>query len=55
MSYLDELRKEIKQLEDKIRNDESKKLELEILLNKLRLAEFEEDIKESREQKLLKG
>jgi hypothetical protein len=55
MSYRDDLKKRILDLEKKIATDEAEKLELEIELNRLKLAEFEEDIKESNEQKLLKG
>ena len=55
MTYRDELKQKIKSLEKKIAQDEGEKLQLEIELNKLRLAEFEEDIRETSEQKLLKG
>jgi hypothetical protein len=55
MSYRDELKTKIRELEKKIAKDETEKLQLEIELNKLKLAEFEEDMKESNEQKLLKG
>jgi hypothetical protein len=55
MSYRDEVKAKIRELEKKIAKDETEKLQLEIDLNKLKLAEFEEDIKESHEQKLLKG
>jgi len=55
MPYRDELKSKIRDLEKKIAKDETEKLQLEIELNKLKLAEFEEDMKESSEQKLLKG
>ena len=59
MSYNDELktkiRELIRELEEKIVRDEGEKLELEIKLNKLRLSEFEEDIKETQNQQFLKG
>ena len=55
MSYLDDLRVQIRRLEKQIMTDQVKKFELEAELNKLRLAEFEEDIKESRNQQFLKG
>ena len=55
MSYRDELKSKIRDLEKKIAKDETEKLQLEIELNKLKLAEFEEDMKESHEQRLLKG
>jgi hypothetical protein len=59
MSYKDELktkiRELIRELDEKIVRDEGEKLELEIKLNKLRLSEFEEDIKETQNQQFLKG
>jgi hypothetical protein len=59
MSYNDELktkiRELIRELDEKIVRDEGEKLELEIKLNKLRLSEFEEDIKETQNQQFLKG
>ena len=55
MSYREELKTKILDLEKKIAKDETEKLQLEIELNKLKLAEFEEDMKESQEKKLLKG
>jgi hypothetical protein len=55
MPYRDELKSKIRDLEKKIAKDETEKLQLEIELNRLKLAEFEEDMKESAEQKLLKG
>jgi hypothetical protein len=55
MSYREELKTKILELEKKIAKDETEKLQLEIELNKLKLAEFEEDMKESNEQRLLKG
>ena len=59
MSYNDELKTKIseliRELDEKIVRDEGEKLELEIKLNKLRLSEFEEDIKETQNQQFLKG
>jgi hypothetical protein len=55
MLYRDEIKSKIRDLEKKIAKDETEKLQLEIELNKLKLAEFEEDMKEEQEQKLLKG
>jgi len=55
MKYLNELKSKIRDIEKRIAEDESEKLQLEIELNRLKLAEFEEDLKESREKKLLKG
>lgn len=55
MSYKDEIRAKIRELEKRIVTDENEKLNWMIELNRLRVAEFEEDIKESQEQQLLKG
>jgi hypothetical protein len=55
MSYRDELKAKIRDLEKKIAKDETEKLQLEIELNKLRLTDFEEDLKETQEKKFLKG
>jgi cell division protein FtsL len=55
MSYKDELKRKIRDLEEKIAHDEGEKLDLEVQLNKLRLTEFEEDLKEQQNQQLLKG
>jgi hypothetical protein len=55
MSYKDELKRKIRDLEEKIVREEGEKLDLEVQLNKLRLTEFEEDMKEEQEKKLLKG
>lgn len=55
MSYRDELKRKIRDLEEKIAREEGEKLDLEVQLNKLRLTEFEEDLKEQQNQQLLKG
>jgi cell division protein FtsL len=55
MSFKDELKRKIRDLEEKIAREEGEKLDLEVQLNKLRLTEFEEDMKEEQEKKLLKG
>jgi hypothetical protein len=55
MSYREELKAKIREIEKRIAQEESDKLSLEVELNRLKLAEFEEDIKESRERQLLKG
>ncbi len=55
MPYREELKQKIRELEKKIAKDEGEKLQLEIELNKLRLSEFEEDMKEAQNQKLLKA
>ncbi len=55
MSYREQLKRRILELEQKIAKDESEKLELQIELNKLKLSEFEEDMRESTEKKFLKG
>lgn len=55
MPYKDELKRKIRDLEEKIAREEGEKLDLEVQLNKLRLTEFEEDMKEQQNQQLLKG
>jgi len=55
MSYRNLLLKQIAELEQKIATDTADKAELEKQLHKLKLAEFEEDMRESTEQKFLKG
>jgi len=55
MSHKDELRAKIRDLEEKIARDEGEKLQFQIELNRLKLAEFEEDLKESDNRQLLKG
>jgi hypothetical protein len=54
-SYKDLLKKQIKDMEERILKDESEKYQLQLELNKLKLAEFEEDLKESDNRQLLKG
>lgn len=55
MSHKDEIKAKIREIEQKIARDEGEKLQLEIQLNKLQLAEFEEDLKETQNQQFLKG
>jgi hypothetical protein len=55
MSYRDELKRKILELEKQIASDRDKKWELESELNKLQIAEFEEEMRESDNQHLLKG
>ena len=55
MSYREDLKTRILKIQKRMSEDNSEKLELEIELNKLKLTEFEEDMKEEQEQKLLKG
>jgi hypothetical protein len=55
MSHKDELKRQIRELEEKIAIDEGEKLQLQIELNRLKLAEFEEDLRESDNRQLLKG
>ena len=57
MSYRDELKKQIQQLENEIANSKFKNLELENTLLKLKLAEMEEDMREDVRQNktLLQG
>jgi len=55
MSYRNHLLQKIAELEEKISKDSSEKKILEKELNQLKLAEFEEDMRESPNQHLLKG
>jgi len=55
MPYKDEIKAKIRELERKIAKDETEKLQLEIELNRLKLAEFEEDMAEAQNKKFLKG
>jgi hypothetical protein len=57
MSYRDEIKKQIERLEVQINNSKTKNLELENQLLKLKLTEFEEDMREetTSETTLLKG
>lgn len=55
MSYRDILKKQIAELEQKIQSAQGEKTELEAQLNKLKVAEFEEDMATESTQTLLKG
>ncbi len=55
MSYRDILKKQIAELEQKIQLAKGEKTELEKQLNKLKVAEFEEDMATESTQTLLKG
>jgi len=55
MSYRENLVKQILELEEKITKDSTLKSALEGELNRLRIAEFEEEMRETQEQRLLKG
>lgn len=55
MSYRDILKKQIAELEQKIQSAQGEKSELENQLNKLKVAEFEEDLATESTQTLLKG
>lgn len=55
MPHKDELKRKIRELEEQILKDESLKLQLQAELNRLKLAEFEEDLKESDNRQLLQG
>lgn len=54
-SYRKELKLKISELEEKILNDVGEKQKLELELARLKLAEFEEDLVESKNQQLLNG
>ena len=55
MSYRDILKKQIAELEQKIQSAQGEKSELEKQLNRLKVAEFEEDMATESTQTLLKG
>jgi hypothetical protein len=55
MSYRELLVKQIRELERKIAEAQGDKNQLEKELQKLQVAEFEEDMRESADQRLLKG
>lgn len=55
MSYREQLQKEIREIEQQILSSQGKKLELEQRLQQLRISEFEEELRESGSQQLLKG
>ena len=55
MAYKDELKKRIEELEHRIASSIGEKSNLEKELNRLRLAEFEEDLVSENNQQLLKG
>ena len=54
-SYQKFLRQQIQELEIHIEQSSEKKEQLQIELNKLKIAEFEEDMQEDSNQQLLKG
>ena len=55
MSYKDYLNKRIKDLEQTMSKTSEEKEKVEVELNKLKLAEFEEDMATESNQQLLKG
>ena len=55
MAYKDFLKQKIKELEEKIVSSTEEKNAVQLELNKLRLAEFEEDMATESNQQLLKG
>jgi cell division protein FtsL len=55
MKYRDILKKQIQDLEEKIASQQGERDELLNQLNRLKLSEFEEDLTEEDNRKLLKG
>lgn len=55
MAILDTIQKQIRELEAKIQADQIEAQDLKILLARLRMQEFEEDIRESDGRQLLQG
>lgn len=55
MSYKDTLKKQILELEEKIKTQQGEKRDLEEALRRLQLAQFEEDLREDSGPQLLNG
>jgi uncharacterized coiled-coil protein SlyX len=55
MTYIKILQKQINELNDRIRMNQGDVSQLQKQLDKLKLAEFEEDMREESNQQLLKG
>lgn len=55
MTILETLQKQIKEVEARIAKDQGEARDLKELLARLRMQEFEEDIKESQGRQLLQG
>ena len=55
MTYQEDLKKKIASISNQLIGLENRRIELENELNRLRLAEFEEDLHEQNSQTLLKG
>ncbi len=55
MTYIKILQKQINELNDRIRMNQGDVSQLQKQLDKLKLAEFEEDMREEANQQLLKG
>ena len=55
MAILQTIQKQIKEVEARIQADESEARDLKELLARLKMQEFEEDLKESDGRQLLKG
>ena len=55
MTYIKQLQKQITELNDRIRMNQGDVAQLQKELDKLKLAEFEEDMREEANQQLLKG
>jgi len=55
MTILDTIKNQIKEVEARIQADQSEARDLKELLARLRMQEFEEDIRESDDRQLLQG
>lgn len=55
MSYINDLKKQIAELNLRIQQNQGDVASLQLQLNKLMIAEFEEDMREESNQQLLKG
>lgn len=55
MSYINDLKKQIAELNLRIQQNQGDVASLQLQLNKLMIAEFEEEMREESNQQLLKG
>lgn len=55
MSMIQVIQKQIKEIEDRIKTDSGDVAELKKALSRLKMQEFEEDLKESDNKQLLQG
>jgi hypothetical protein len=54
-SYTEQLKQKIREIEDRILDDVGEKQKLQLELTRLKMSEFEEDLRDNNENVLLKG